>query len=312
MSTPLHALAAFAKSHGFKGKGPLSVALVVTDHARSRGLPLDPSELVTAKNGQVQGLGKAAVQAILKRNRITKTLASEGGRTSRGSIDKMQVYVRFLNEVAATQAIDLAEFEAFWIDQVHLHFAAKPFILRMDPTLSMRATIRTLMEQVEIRQRESQGAMLVGTVMQHLVGAKLQKALGGKAVIEHNSANTNDIKARGGDFDIGDVSIHVTAAPSQAVIDKCRGNLDAGRKPIVVTIRQRTETAETLAEDSGLGLRLDVIEFEQFIATNVHELGVFEAHGRSDAIDDIISCYNEIVSVHETDPSLKIELLAKG
>jgi Domain of unknown function (DUF4928) len=257
------------------------------------------------------GLGKSAVQTILKRHGISKILASEGGRTSRGSIDKMQAYVLFLNQLALSQTIDLKAVEAFWIDCVRGHFSAKPFILRLDASLSMRAIIRSLMDQVEVRQRESRGAMVVGTVMQHLVGAKLQTALYGRAEVEHNSANTNDAKARGGDFDIGDVCIHVTAAPGQAVIDKCRENLDAGRKPIIVTVRQRTETAEALAEDSGLGLRLDVIEFEQFIATNVHELGVFEAVGRSDAIEDIIQSYNDIILRYETDPSLKIELLTK-
>jgi hypothetical protein len=304
-------LAAFADANAFRGKGPLSVALVITDHARAKGLPLDPEKLVTTKKGQVLGLGKSAVQTILKRHGISKILASEGGRTSRGSIDKMQAYVAFLNNLASEQSPDMLAVEAFWIERVHAHFASKPFVLRLDPTLSIRAVIRSLMEQVEIRQRESRGAMIVGTVMQHLVGAKLQTALAGRAKIVHHSANMNDFKSRGGDFDIGDVSIHVTSAPGEGLIEKCRMNLDAGRKPIIVTVRQRTETAESLAEDAGLGLRLDVIEFEQFIATNVHEIGVFDTTGRLEAVDDIVRSYNDIVELHETDPSLKIELLTK-
>jgi hypothetical protein len=41
------------------------VALVVTRHAREKGLPLMPDELLTERGGQLLGLGKSAVQSIL-------------------------------------------------------------------------------------------------------------------------------------------------------------------------------------------------------------------------------------------------------
>jgi hypothetical protein len=59
MTTLLEAVARFASDNGFQGKGPLCVALVLTDHARTKGLPLDPEALVTARKGQVLGLGKS-------------------------------------------------------------------------------------------------------------------------------------------------------------------------------------------------------------------------------------------------------------
>jgi hypothetical protein len=49
-------LEAFAKDHKFNRKGPLSVALVATQHARTMGLPLDPEKLLTEGGGQVLGL----------------------------------------------------------------------------------------------------------------------------------------------------------------------------------------------------------------------------------------------------------------
>ena len=57
-------LAAFTAKKSFRGKGPLSVALVVTQHARKMGLPLDSEKLLTEGGGQVLGLGKGAVQAV--------------------------------------------------------------------------------------------------------------------------------------------------------------------------------------------------------------------------------------------------------
>jgi len=112
----------FTTARAFRGKGPLSVALVVTEHARKMGLPLDPEHLVTDGGGQVLGLGKGAVQAILKRHGITRVLASEGGRTSRGSLNNMREYVAFLNTLGGPRNADLDAVEAFWIQRVHEFF----------------------------------------------------------------------------------------------------------------------------------------------------------------------------------------------
>src|SRR3954447_25526378 len=95
----------FLAATGFRGKGPISVALVVTQHGKTMGLPLDPHKLVTEGGGQVFGLGRGAVQAVLKRHGITRVLASEGGRTSRGSLGNMREYVAFLNGL--TGKVDL-------------------------------------------------------------------------------------------------------------------------------------------------------------------------------------------------------------
>jgi hypothetical protein len=301
------ALGDFAISRRFRSKGPLCVALVVTDHAR-KGLPLDPEKLLTAQGGQVLGLGKSAVQKILEKHGITRLLASEGGRTSRGSIDNMRAYVGLLNGLHTTGTVDLDSVEKFWITQVEAFFAGKPFKLRLDSSLGLRAVIRNLVGQAEERQKASAGTMYHGTMMQHLVGAKLDLVLG-LGNVTHNGANTSDQKPdRTGDFDIGDVSIHVSTSPGEALIRKCAANFDAGRRPMIVTTRKGVVIAEGLAENIGIGDRLDVIEFEQFVATNLHELGRFEAEQRRIKVGELIARYNEIVDEFETDPSLQIEI----
>lgn len=301
------ALADFAKYKGFKNKGPLCVALVVTNHAR-KGLPLDPNKLLTAQGGQVLGLGKSAVQKILGKHGITRLLASEGGRTSRGSIDNMRAYVSLLNDLNTAKSVDLDAVEKFWIAQVQAFFAGKPFKLKLDPTLGIRAIIRNLVAQAENRQKASPGTMYHGTMMQHLVGAKLDLVLE-PGNVAHNGSNTSDQKPdRTGDFDIGDVSIHVSTSPSEALLAKCAANFDAGRRPLIVTTRKGVVMAEGLAENIGIGDRLDVIEFEQFVATNLHELGKFEAEKRRIKVGELVKRYNEIVEEFETDPSLKIEI----
>ncbi len=49
------ALEAFTKERTFNRKGPLCVALVITQQARTAGLPLDPGQLLTEGGGQVLG-----------------------------------------------------------------------------------------------------------------------------------------------------------------------------------------------------------------------------------------------------------------
>ena len=302
------ALSDFAKRKGFSGKGALSVALVVTQHARSRGLPLNPEDLITGRSGQVQGLGKAAVQAILKRHGIHKVLAAEGGRTSRGSIGNMRDYVEFLSTLSKRGSIDLDAVESFWIEQVNRFFSAKPFKIRMDSSRSLTSVVRDMLGQAEERQKNSPGSNVVGAVLQYIVGAKLESVYG-LSKIQHYSYTTADAPSgRSGDFFLGDVAVHVTATPSEALVQKCQQNLDDGIKPIIVTTSKGLAVARGLAENCGLTDRIDSFEIEQFVALNLYEIGEFRNEGRRKAISDLVSRYNAIVESVDTDPSLRIEI----
>jgi len=300
------ALRDFNKDRKFNRKGPLCVALVVTQHAR-KGLPLNPDELLTEAGGQVLGLGKGAVQTVLNRHGITRVLAAEGGRTSRGSISNMREYVALLNNLAASGGVDLDAVEEFWIARVHEFFSAKPFKIRLDSSRSLRTLVRDMLVQAEERQRNTPGMQYAGAVLQHLVGAKLDCALG-IGSFEHNSFSTSDAQSgRNGDFFIGDVAIHVTTAPSEALIGRCRDNINDGYRPIIVTTTRGMRVAEGLADNADLGERIDVFEVEQFVALNLYELGKFAAEGRRVAVGDVVKRYNEVIEEVETDPSLKIE-----
>ncbi len=107
------ALYAFKKEKKFSGKGSICVALVITQQAIKLSLPLDPEKLLTDGRGQVLGLNRIAVQAVLAKHGISRVLAAEGGRTSRGSINNMHEYVCFLNTLAESGPIDLDAVEEF-------------------------------------------------------------------------------------------------------------------------------------------------------------------------------------------------------
>ena len=287
------------------GKGPLCVALVVTSHAQKRGLPLDASELVAESGTQVSGLGKAAVQRILEKHSISRVLAEEGGRTSRGSVAKMQRYVEFLNMLHKKGMADLDTVEAWWVEQVKAFFSAKPFILRLDPAKSLRAAVQDVLAQAKTRQEENPGTTYVGTVLQHLVGAKVQLLLG--IDVQHHGASVADeSSARPADYLIEDVAIHVTNFPSEALIRKCIGNLDADLQPLIVTTRP--SLAKELTEQKNVAHRIEIFDVEQFIAGNFYELGKFARAGRRMTAEKLIATYNEIIESCETDPSLRIEI----
>jgi hypothetical protein len=309
----------FAIEQKFKGKGPLSVAIVVTEFAKGRvaveaeggstAFPIDPDSLLANSGTQVSGLNSKAVQAVLTRHGIEQVLSSEGGRTSRGSVGKMQQYVAFLNQWEKDGTLDLDAAETFWADQVKDFLSGKPFVLKLDAAWGVRASVRHLSAQAIDRQRGAGGTMFLGTMMQHLVGAKLDVLLG-KGKVEHHSANQSDQKpGRHGDFDVEDVAIHVTSAPSEALVRKCAENLGKNKRPIIITTPRGLLTAEGLLANVDFGNRVDVIEFEQFIATNVFEIGRFSGAGRAVAFTQIVEAYNAIIDLYET-PSLKIELTA--
>lgn len=59
--------------------------------------------------------------------------------------------------------------------------------------------------------------IIAGTMLQHLVGAKLNLLL--DSPLQHHGANVaDDVSGREGDFIVEDVAIHVTTSPSEALI----------------------------------------------------------------------------------------------
>ena len=299
-------LATFAEKNSFKGKSALCVALVVTQHAQREGLPLDAESLLTESTGQVAGLGKASVQAILGQHGIERVLAEEGGRTSRGSVGKMRSYVAFLNVLNEDALIDLPAIENWWIERIREFWDAQPFRLSFDTSKSLRAIFRDLLQQVEKRQQQTPGATYVGTVIQHLVGAKLDIVLGG--ITHHGASEADEGTGRDADFLLGDVAIHVTTAPGEALIRKCRRNLANSIKPLIVTTAEGLVIAQVLARQAGVADRIDVLDIEQFLTCNLYEHGRFDSSGRRQMAVDLVASYNRLVSDHEREPGLHINL----
>ncbi len=299
-------LESFREENRIFSKGKLSVVLVVTRHARDMGLPLDPKKLVTKEQGQVLGLGKAAVQSILADHGIKRLLAEEGGRTSRGSIGQMSAYVEFLNKLRRDGLFNFQRIENWWIDRVKGFFSSKGFTVAYDPSRSLRSVTDGLLTQAFKLQDKGQRTTYAGAMLQHLVGAKLSLVLPDQSVDHRGYSVADASSGQTGDFMIDDVVVHVTTTPTEALLRKCGDNLQRGARPIIVTTSDGLAGAQSLAKAAGIESRVDIMEAGQFIAANLYELSLFKASERRLTVEKLVERYNKIVQECETDPGLKI------
>ncbi|MGQ4596739.1 DUF4928 family protein [Nocardia sp. R6R-6] len=308
------ALERFVAEKRFTTRGALAVGILVTERARD-GLPIDPTTLLTPGGGQVSGLGPTVLNSVLRRNGIDRPLSKMAGRSNRATPTQMQAYVSFLNERHELGRVDLDLAESFWIGRVLEKLAARPMTLQLDTSQSLRTIVRDIISQAEQRDAQAPGTRYAGAVLQHLVGAKLACALNDKITIEHYSYSVADEHSgRAGDFVVQDTAIHVTTAPSEHLIERCRENLNDGMRPIIVTTSSKkgVSVAEGLAFTKGLADRIDVFEAEQFIALNLYELGGFADNSRRVVIADLVKQYNVIVEKVETDPAMLIAIKKRG
>ncbi len=250
----------FAEEQTINSKGPLCVVLVITRRASKLKPPFSPCDFLTPKGGQVAGLSRSAVQAILADYGVSRVLAEEGGRTSRGSMSRMQAYLELLNSLHNQRMLDFSVIEGWWTERIKTYFASMPFKLRPDPSKSLKRIISELLESAFVRQKDCQGTMFLGAVREHLVGAKLGVLFPGEN-IEHKGFSVADAPGkRKGDFLIGDTAIHVTTAPTEALIRKCHDNLSEGLRPLIITMQDGIGGAAGLAKAANIDDRIDIVE----------------------------------------------------
>ena len=304
-------LSNFQAEYNVVTKGPLSLMIQLTRLIQSKSFPLDPEDLLTENKGQVAGLGGSKLKKILKEHGVTQTLAAEGGRTSRGNMGLMMKYVEFLNDWQLSEKIDFNFVESYWADQVREYFRNLPFTLMADPSRTIGASLDELFEQAKKRQKQNPGTQYLGTILQHLVAAKLSLIVPADKFQIHGASVADSPTERSGDFVINSTIIHCTTAPGEPLIQKCKANIRAGCLPVIITIFERVRTALDLAADSELSGRLEVWDIQQFLSTNINEYSLFDGAARNAKLADIVDRYNAIIDEIETDPSLKIEFEAK-
>ena len=302
----------FQKENNIFTKGALSLVVQFTRIVQNKDYPYDPNDFQTSSKGQIAGLSGANLKKILKEHGITQQLSSEGGRTNRGSIGLMTKYVDFLNAWHKEGTVDFSVIDKFWAEQVREYFRNLPFVLSADTSKTIGANLDELFEQAKKRQKQNPGVQYIGTVVQHLVAAKLCLIMSESAFEIHGASVADASTERSGDFVINNCVIHCTTMPGAMLIEKCKSNLRSGCRPIIITIFERVHTALNIAEDAGLAGRVEVWDIRQFLSSNVYEHSLFDDSKLNSTLSKIIAQYNKIVLEVETDPSLRIEFDAKS
>lgn len=277
---------------------------------------LSLKSLRTEGGGQVSGAGGEAVRKILHEYGMIRKLSSEGGRTSRGSIAYAEAYTTVLEKLkksgelgASNKEIreSLKQIEGYWVKVIQRFFDSQRLKISIDPNLAMGEAISEILTQAKERQRRLQGVQVEGAVLQHLVGAKLALALGDETVAHHTCSTADLPSGRGGDFCIAEVVIHVTTAPTEALMRKCRDNSYKGLRPIVVCPRDTVQAALQLAANIGIREKLDIYDAQSFISMNLNEISRFNIVKLKQTTLEFMEKYNEIISKHENDQSLQLE-----
>ncbi|TVR50866.1 MAG: DUF4928 domain-containing protein [Puniceicoccaceae bacterium] len=184
----------------------------------------------------------------------------------------------------------------------------RPLRIQMDASQTVQSVVAELIKVAESRQRESGGAMVADVVLQHLVGAKIQLALPGVELNYRGFSVADGPSGSQGDFLVKDTVVHVTTAPSEALIRKCVRNLESNLRPLIITTESGLVGAKFIAGIQEAARRIEVLEVGQFIATTVFRSNGFDLTKSQAYLRQLIDTYNGIIERCESDHSLRIEL----
>jgi hypothetical protein len=283
-------------------RNTIAVGMVVLDHLRQK-CPVVKGD-VMSEGGELRG-SRAGLGTVLERYGIPKKFLKEA-TTRQAHQDAQRLFEMYqwgdaLKDLGGDKKdkllmtlIDILKTKAQeWLNRPN-------FKLEIDRHDSPTTWIHLILDK-------SKG-LSGGVVEQHLVGAKLQKRHENCPIPNH-PAHAADVQTeRLGDFSIHDVVYHVTAAPSQTVIQKCVANIRAGKHPILLVPQDKKAATIGFAELDHLENQITVISIEDFIAVNIIEISVGEKTDFIQTLKDIVELYNKRLAEVETDMSLRIEI----
>jgi len=223
-----------------------------------------------------------------------------------GGIDSVDATISSILKDAGVskRMFSLLEIDAIRTKQNLLLFGVQH---RFRPDKSIAFHFSSLFEQMSQLQDELTKPHLLGAMLQHLVGAKLDIVLGVGVAEHHGHSVADQPTDRQADFEVNGVAIHVTTHPSEALMRKAAKNLQSGLKPLIVTLADGVEGAAYLLKNTEWKDRIDVIDAGQFLTANVYERSLFQVGECKATLASILSRYNEIIETCETDPVLKIQ-----
>lgn len=286
---------------GKLSRNTIAIGIVVLDALRQK-CPLEKDEM-TSRGREIKGSRSGLSKVLIKygipgflKEVTTRQAPQDGQRLlemlkygrplcSLGLEDRAAVLVGLIS-------LMLQEADA-WLTRQHLK-------VKCNRESAPSAWVREILEKAKGRSG--------GRVEQHLVGAKLSKAYPKEDIPAYPGAAGDAQTGRAGDFQIGTTVFHVTAVPSQSVLEKCETNVQAGLHPVLLVPSKAKATAEYLADSMGMASRVTIVAIEDFLAINILEMSEGQRQDFIGILNSIVAEYNRRVEQAETDDSLRIEI----
>ncbi len=283
----------------------ICAGLVVAEIVR-HSYPIQQSDFLTDKN-QVRTSGEK-IRKILQRFGVTKILAAEGGRTTRGTRPAAEALVTLLNHESSLGSLSPAELgevadamQAWLASKANDYFNRQRLEVDVDITKTAAVVVGNILTAAKERGN-------AGPVAQHLVGAKLQMRYPDVSVENRSFTTADQQLGRPGDFVIGGTVFHVTVSPMPGLIDKCQKNLRDGYRVYVLVPEAKIQAAREMADQAGLKDKVAIQSIETFVGQNLDEMGRFQKDNVAPGVRKLLEIYDARVAAAETDQSLQIRI----
>lgn len=287
-----------------RARSTLAGAVVVVDALRQKA-PITHEDVFTP-GGQLSGGRGSSLRDTLTRYGEDRVLLADGVTTrSTSKFERLAEVLSWGKDLSGWSEEDRVEGSRRLAEpvlaEIDHYFQRQHLTVAPDRSESPTAWIELILEQSRSKSQ--------GRVEQHLIGAKLERRFP-EADISTHAAFAADVQTeRLGDFDLGKIVYHVTAAPAQPVISKCQDNLRQGLQPVLVVPRDSLDRAKGLAAyEEGLDRRITFVAIEDFLASNILELSGESGQDFIEILKSIIEIYNRRIEETETDVSLRIEI----
>ena len=278
-----------------------------------RRFPLVEEDYVSSQRSQVRGLSGTSGDRIIARFLPgMRSIGTEAGRTSRGTLPAVQLLAGHLNDLALQirsmsdkQRGILADSMQRWIveNPIRAYFERQKLAPALDTRYASPANVAAILAAAAERNQS-------GQVAQHIVGAKLARRYPDMEIENYSYSTADAPTNRPGDFVVGDTVFHVTMTPSPAVIQKCEKNTRDGYRPLLLVPENKREGALQMTDSMGLGRIVGVMGIEAFVGQNIEEIARFSRAELESQWRRFLEIYNSRVRQVEPDLSLQIEIPA--
>lgn len=278
--------------------------------------PIEVSAIRTRK-GQVKGLSGGSVARMMRKFGETRQVSSEGGRTSRGSMELALELSSLINDYASgslsvsltgPERAQLADGLQEWFVRLiqREYFDKKRIVADIDSGKPAPHAIARLLASATGR-----GGNTAGAVAQHLVGAKLALRFPACEIGNEGYTTADQQTSRAGDFQVQDTVFHVTMSPGEKLLaGRCKDNIRNHFRPVVLVPDNKVLGARQIAETVGVSKETSIISIETFVGMNVEEMADFSTSKIRGGLRLLLETYNARVGRAERDPSLLIEIPA--